>query len=194
MLSKFGLILMGAIASLALAAPAFAQTVTFEQREEADGSTTLVHEILVPAPPADVWEAISTPQGWTTWAVPLAWTDPAATDFMETAYDPGAEIGDPGNIRQQILEQVPGSTFVFRTVKAPEGFPHAATYYRVTSEFALSLQDGDTLVRLTTRGYAPGEAGAQLVGFFTEGNAVSLGDLYRRFSVGPKDWAASAAE
>jgi len=194
MVREFTLIVMSVLGAAALAAPAVAQTVAFEQRVETDGTTTLVHEVQVPAAPEDVWQAVSTPHGWTTWAVPLAWIDPAAPDHMETAYDPAAAIGDPGNIRQQILAQTPGSSFTFRTVKAPAGFPHAESYYRVTSEFTLTPQAGNTLVRLTTRGYAPDEAGTELVGFFTEGNAVTLGELARRFAVGPKVWTPPAAD
>ena len=50
-----------------------------------------------------------------------------------------------------------------------------------------------TRVRLTGTGFADSDAGRQLLGFFREGNRVSLESLRQRFVSGPRDWSAAPA-
>ena len=154
-----------------------------------DGRHSLVHEAVVEAAPADVWQAISTAEGWRTWAVPVAWAP--APDLIETSYTPTARLGDPSTIQQRLVASVPGRILVFRTVRAPQGFPNFDTYAQVTSVFELEpAGERRTRVRLTGTGYADTEAGRQLLGFFREGNRVSIERLRQRFATGPLDWTA----
>lgn len=146
-----------------------------------DGTHILSHEVVVAAPPGDVWAAISTVEGWKSWAVPVAWA--SAPDLIETSYAPTARPGDPSTIRQQILLRLPERLMVFRTVKAPAGFPDFDTYAKVVSAFELEpAGEGRTRVRLTGSGYADDEAGRRLLGFFERGNAESLEALKARFA------------
>src|SRR5687768_7598140 len=93
-----------AAAALAASMPAHAQdVVTVDMRTEADGTATLVHELLVDAPAAQVWAAIATPEGWTTWAVPAAWWVEGEPDVLETSYDPADTPGSASTIRQRFL-------------------------------------------------------------------------------------------
>lgn len=171
-----------------------AQDVAISERREADGSVTLAHEILVDAPQAEVWAAISTPEGWRTWAVPVSWTAPDDPDSIEGSYTPAARPGDPTIIRQQFLARLPGRLLAFRTTRAPDGFPHFDTYRRVVTFFELEpLGERRTRVRLTGTGYADSEAGRALLGFFRGGNRVSLERLRDRFARGPLDWPAVLA-
>lgn len=151
----------------------------------------LVHETIVDAPAAAVWEAVSSAEGWRTWAVPVAWVPPGEPDVLETSYTATARPGDRSTIRQRFIARIPGRLVVFRTIKAPDGFPHFDTYRQVTSLFELEpLGERRTRVRLTGSGYADTEAGRQLLGFFREGNKVSLQRLRQRFETGPLDWNA----
>jgi uncharacterized protein YndB with AHSA1/START domain len=179
--------------ALAAAAPvpaeACRQPVSASARVEADGTHTLVHEVLVHAPHDQVWHAISTAEGWRSWATPVAWAP--QPDVIETSYAPGAQPGDPSTIRQQILRRVPRRLMAFRTVKAPQGFPNFDTYAKVTSLFELEAAGPRaTRVRLTSTGYADSEAGRALLGFFKKGNRASLETLRDRFRDGPRDWSA----
>lgn len=153
-----------------------------------DGSRTLVHELVVPAPPDQVYAAVTTPEGWTTWAVRNAWASTSDPDLMETSYVPGAAQGDARNIRQRYLLRVPNRLVAFRTVQAPTGFPHADDFYRVTHIIELEPAGAGTRVRLTGAGYPAGAAGDTLLGFFREGNRTSLEQLRTRFVSGPIDW------
>ena len=168
-----------------------APKITMTSERDSNGATTLVHEALVPAPAAEVWAAVDTAPGWTGWAVPVAWRD---ADLLETSYTASASRGDPTTIQQRILATVPQRLIVFRTVKAPAGFPHFDSFARVTHVIELEpAGENATRVRLTGTGYPDTDAGRQLLAFFTDGNRVSLERLQRRFTTGPIDWAAETA-
>lgn len=186
-------LLMGLL--LVISAPALAaDPITVSQRQAADGSHTLVHEVLVNAPVAAVWEAVSTAEGWKTWAAPAAWSPPNAPDVIETSYSPGARASSPATIKQQIVARVPEVLMVFRTVKAPAGFPDFETYAKVTSVLQLEpAGEGTTKVRLTGAGYAGTDAGRRLLSFFEKGNATTLASLRTRFTDGPIDWSNRGA-
>ena len=160
-----------------VAVPASAAT----RAQAPDGTHLMTHDVVVDAPPAEVWTAISTVEGWKSWAVPVAWA--SGPDLIETSYAPTAKPGDPSTIRQQILLRVPERLMVFRTVKAPAGFPDFDTYAKVVSAFELEpAGEGRTRVRLTGTGYADSDAGKRLLGFFESGNQASLDALKARFA------------
>lgn len=169
-------------------APAAASPVTVAATTGPDGARTLTHEILVPAAPDQVWQALTTTQGWTTWAVPLAREVPGKPDHFETSYNPQASPGGPDTIEHQWLARHAPHTASFRTTRTPAGFPHAEAYKQVVSTFTLTAEAGGTRVRLESKGYPAGPAGDALVGFFTEGNRMTLEGLAGRFRDGPVDW------
>ena len=176
---------------LAAAPIGSAAQVTSQRIVEADGTSSLVHEVVVAAPRAEVWTAISTADGWRSWAAPVMWADPADAEVMEGSYDPAASPGQPQTIRQRILMRIPGRLIAWRTIKAPTGFPDFETFARVRSVFELAEAGArQTRVRLTMVGYADTESGRHLLDFFDRGNAVSLDRLRRRFATGPIDWSA----
>lgn len=197
------------VALACLAAPAFAEpapaasaapaiagpAVRSERLAESDGTLTLVHEAVVDAPPAGVWQVISTVEGWKTWAVPVAWSDPSDPDVFETSYDPAAQPGQPQTIRQRVLARIPGRMMAFRTIKAPAGFADFDHFKNTLSVIELAPEgEGKTRVRLTGVGYPDTEAGHRLLGFFEQGNAATLEMLRRRFAEGPMDWAKELAK
>ncbi|WP_447760169.1 SRPBCC family protein [Sphingopyxis panaciterrae] len=183
---------LGLAAGLLFAAPgaALSEEVSVAKQVEADRTTTMVHEILVDATPAEVWTAISTAEGWMTWAVPVAWMSKDDPDLIEAAYDPASRPGAPDTIQQRFTERVPGRRLAFRTVKAPAGFPHWDDYRNVTSLFEIEPVGKGSRVRLTSRGYPDNAGGQALLAFFEGGNRMTLDNLRARFATGPIDWAA----
>jgi uncharacterized protein YndB with AHSA1/START domain len=166
------------------------EAVRMEEVSNPDGTRTLRHTLVVPAPPAEVYAAFSTPEGWRAWAVPNAWTVPGDADLLETSYTLGAAPGDPRHIRQRFLLRVPNRLVEWRTVQTPPGFPHAAEFQRVTTRVELEPAGSGTRVRLSGIGYPAGAAGDTLLAFFREGNRTTLEQLRARFVTGPIDWAA----
>lgn len=151
-----------------------------------DGTHTLVHEVVLAAPASQVWREISTAQGWTSWAVPVAWLD---GDLLETSYTPAAVRGDRTTIQQRISARIPGRLLVFNTVKAPAGFPNFDAFRQVTHMIELEpLGESRTRLRLSGAGYPDNEAGRHLLDFFRDGNRTSLERIRRRFVSGPIDW------
>ncbi|HEY6814461.1 MAG TPA: SRPBCC domain-containing protein [Croceibacterium sp.] len=184
------LVLAAAVSAGAAVPPA--DEVSITATTASDGTQVLVHETEVAAPVTQVWEAISTARGWTTWAVPVAWLE---GDLIETSYTPGAAPGDPSTIQQQILAREPGRRLVFRTIKAPEGFPHFDAYRQVVVTIELeTLGETATRVRLTSTGYPDSEAGRTLAGFFRDGNRSTLEQLRQRFVSGPIDWSTALGD
>lgn len=166
--------------------------VSISETRDGSGNLVLVHEVTVAATPAEVWEAIATPKGWTGWAVPVAWSE---GDILETSYTPTARPGDATNIKQQFTVRIPERLLAFRTVKAPEGFPNFDTFRRVDHVIELEpAGEGRTKIRLTGAGYPDTQAGRQLLAFFREGNRVSLERLRQRVEIGPVDWSRLAAK
>ena len=190
MMHRIAALMLLAVAISALGAPATAfQSVTEDVRSEADGTRSLTHSILVPATPAEVWAAISTVEGWKSWAVPTAWIAAERPAVIETSYNLDARPGDPMNIENEFAERVPERTLVFRTIKAPAGFPHFEALRQVTQTFELTPASGGTRVSLTGTGYGADDAGDALLAFFKGGNRVSLEMLRDRFASGPIDWS-----
>lgn len=158
---------------------------------ERNGSRTLVAEALVPAPVEKLWDAVTTAEGWKSWAVPMAWVSPTDPDLLETAYDPAAKPGAAGNIQQRFIARLPRRMLIFRTIKTPAGFPHAQAYMRVTNFLELEAQPGgSTRVRLSSTGYPAGAEGDALLGFFGKGNRITLDKLAARFGLEPLDFLA----
>ena len=183
--------MMTALALLAAAAPALAASVspvTEQVRSEADGTSSLSHAVVVPASPEQVWEAITTVDGWKSWAVPVAWIELARPQVIETSYNPAARPGDAMNIENEFTARVPVQRLVFHTIKAPAGFPHFDALRRVTHTFELAPEGSGTRVSLTGAGYTNDESGQAVLAFFKGGNRVSLEMLRDRFSSGPIDW------
>ena len=196
-MKHLGFLTWSVAAMLILLAPAPAasqSSVLVARHMEADGTHTLVHEVVVEAPAKEVWAAISTAEGWKTWAVPVAWVPPGQADILETSYNPAAKAGDAETIQQRFLVRIPGRLLAFRTVKAPAKFPHWDAYQRVSSVFELEpVGTARTKVRLTGVGYPDTPAGKQLVSFFERGNSASLEWLRTRFIEGPADWSKRLA-
>jgi uncharacterized protein YndB with AHSA1/START domain len=173
---------------LTFSAPSLAQDSAITIDTLADGSRAMSHELIIPAPAEQVWQAVGTVEGWGTWAVPLIRAVPG-TDRFETNYDPTAAQGAPSGIEQQwLVREAPGKV-VFRTTRTPAGFPHAAAYLGVVSTFTLTSQGPNaTRIRLTGTGYPAGPDGDALIGFFRSGNSIALRQLHTRFATGPLDW------
>lgn len=168
--------------ALFAAVPAYAQDRTVVEH---DGTRTLIVETWVPAPPAAIWPAISTAEGWKSWAVPGAWL---VGDLLETSYDPAAKPGDAANIQQRFVAALPGRILVFRTVRTPPGFPHARAFMGVTQFFELIPEGEGVRVRLSGTGYPAGAEGDALLGFFGTGNRTTLNALAARFGLAPLDF------
>jgi uncharacterized protein YndB with AHSA1/START domain len=188
-------------AVLALAAVARAQTpppspVATVLTAEADGTSTLDQRVVVNAPAEQVWQALTTSEGWRGWAAPFAAVDFRLGGFIETSYRLDAQAGSPENIRNQILAYQPKRMFAIRNVQAPPKAPFDVATFQSLHTIVLvePLTDRTTTVAFVQPGYRAGEPYDTVLKHFRWGNGWTLEQLKKRFDVGPVDWAKLAAE
>jgi len=159
---------------------------------KADGSRTIQLSTWLPAPPSEVYRTITTPEGWKTWAVPVAFGESRVGGLMETSYNPAAKPGDPGNIVQEFLTLTPERRASFRTTKTPEGFPNADLYMKTVTIIDLAPERAGTRLTFTHEGFGTEPGFAQLYDFFLKGDVQTLEQLRKRFETGPIDFTASS--
>ena len=166
---------------LAMAQPEPA--LRLEERVAADGARTQVFTFDVAAPREEVWTALTTAEGWTRWAVPVAWQTSSNPLVIVTSYDPKATPESDKTIKQQFNRLEPPSSLSFRTVKAPAGFPGFDTYRNVVTTFTLATaSSGGTSVTFETGPFPDTEEGRRLYAFFKDGNRSTLEQLARLLS------------
>jgi uncharacterized protein YndB with AHSA1/START domain len=189
-------ILLFLTVALASVAPAAAGQVADTSYKAADGTRVLRHDVVVPASTAEVYTALTTAEGWRTWAVPFAVLTPAfgAGAILETSYNPNAKPGEATNIKNRVLAYIPERMFAFQAVQAPAGFKHAELLAHIFTVAELERVGAKrTRVRLSMLGYGQGPAFDELYGFFAKGNAWTMEKLAERFEKGPIDWAKAKA-
>jgi uncharacterized protein YndB with AHSA1/START domain len=189
------LLLVLAGAGLGVGAAA-ASGVIDESRAEADGTRTLALAIEVPASASEVWTAMTTADGWRSWAAPVASVDFRLGGIIESSYDPAAAPGAPGNIRNEIVAFVPQRMYAIRNVQAPPKTPFDVPTFQSLHTVVLIEPVGPARTRVSTiqPGYRNGEPWDTVYRHFAWGNAWTLEQLKTRFEQGPIDWKKRAAE
>ena len=181
------LIVLAAALTILAGGPAAAQTagpVEDTSSVEPNGHRIIQLSVEVPAPPSEVWSALTTSEGWRRLGVSFAQVDFRTGGVIETGYGPDAAAGAPGNIRNQIVAYVPGRMLAIRNIQAPPAFPHAAEFAGTATVMELDpAADGRTTrVTLTATGFAPGPAYDELHAFFLRGNGLTLEALRDSFA------------
>jgi uncharacterized protein YndB with AHSA1/START domain len=181
-------------ATPALAAPDI-QVVDTSFRDDAGHRVQQLH-VDVDAPVAKVWAAFTTDAGFTSWAAPVAHVTLGNDGMIEASYRITSKIGDPDNIRNQIVAYIPGHLLVIHNVHAPKNGPfkpEVIDKIRTIMEFQ-DLGNGRTRVTESGVGYGESADFDSMYEHFRSGNAEEFGDLARSFVTGPVDWTAEAAQ
>ena len=195
-------IILMALAVTAIAVPCAAAEpswrdfpgVTNSSFVEPSGDRSLQLSIDVPAPQQAVFDALTTSDGFRSWAAPVARVDLRIGGEIESNYDAAAKLGQPGNIHNRILAYVAPRLLVIRNVQAPPGFADPELFAKTVTTIELArLDDSHTRVTLTNSGYGPGPGFDRLYRHFEWGDAYTLAELRRRFETGPTDWSKAPA-
>lgn len=149
---------------------------------EASGAKVLRLSIDVPAPPAEVWKAWTTAEGWKSFAVRNAVVDFRIGGVIETNYAESFTPGAPGNIENVVVAYVPERMLTIQNRKAPAGFANPAEFQQTVTVIELEPVAGGTRVTLSGVGFRPEPAFDDLYGMFAVGNAWTLEKLYERFA------------
>lgn len=173
-------------ALLVPAAPALAQTRSFDQGHVHVTTSTdpkrLDFAVTVPAGIDQVWTAFTTSAGMTAWIAPQATVDPVPGGKWEVSFGPGTSTGG-GTI---VLVQ-PKSLLAISAM-APDQFP-TVRRERTTAVFSFEPAGPNaTTVRLAQTGWKQGDEWDKAFAYLADGNAQLLELLYHRFAVGPVAW------
>jgi uncharacterized protein YndB with AHSA1/START domain len=188
------------LAALMIASPALAAQqpvkITDTSFRDADGHRVQQLKVDIDAPVAKVWAAFTTDTGFTSWAAPVAHVTLGNDGMIEASYLLTSKIGDPENIRNQIVAYVPEHLLVIHNVHVPKGGPfkqEVIDRIRTVMEFD-DLGDGRTRVIESGVGYGEGADFDSMYEHFRAGNAEEFASLAQSFVTGPVDWKAEAAE
>lgn len=163
---------------------------------EANGDRVIRLAVNVAASTNDVWRTFCTAEGWKSYAVAFAVVDMRIGGIIETSYKPDAKLGDPDNIKNQIVAYIPGRMLAIRCVQTPRDFKHKEEFFATATILEIAPRDGGgSRVTLTAVGFRPGEAYDELFKHFRWGDAYTLDKLRERFetaaAVAPKDTPAA---
>lgn len=148
-----------------------------------DGERVLELSVDVPAPLPEVWRAFTTGEGFARWAARIARVDLRVGGEYETSYDPKAQFGAPGNIRNQIVALVPLRLVVIRNVQAPPvtAFDVPTFQSLQTAVHFHAVGDRTTRVVLQNPGYRDGDKFDGVYRHFLMGNRWTLEKLRELF-------------
>ena len=184
-----------AVIFLLAATPVLGAAVTDTSFRAPDGSRVQQLELVVDAPVAKVWDAFATDAGFTSWAAPVAHVNLANDGVIEATYSLSGRIGDPENIRNQIVAFVPYRLIAFHNVHVPKGAPFKPEIISQIRTVVLfeDLGNGRTRVTESGVGYREGKDFDEMYEHFRSGNAEEFTALATYLTKGPVDWKAQAA-
>lgn len=185
-----------ALSVLLLAAPAAAAepVVKDTSYREPNGMRVQQTEMVVPVSPAKVWDAFMTDAGFMGWAAPVAHVTPGVDGMMEATYRLSGHIGDPDNIRNQIVAYVPLRMLAMHNVHVPKGAPFSQEFIDKIRTVVLidDLGNGSSRVTLSAVGYGEGKGFDDMFKHFSAGNAEEMASLAHYLLHGPVDWKKEA--
>lgn len=194
--SRLKQLLLFAILALPTAVPVVAEphkeypAVEDTSYVEKNGDRVIRLSVDVKTTPEAIWNALSTPEGWKSYAVAFAIMEMKVGGIIETSYSPKAQPGDPDNIKNEIVAYIPGRMMTIRCVQAPRNFKHKQEFFSTATVFEIvPLEAQKTRVVVTAVGYRPGEAFDDLFKKFRWGDAYTLEKLREHFE--PKPAAAA---
>jgi uncharacterized protein YndB with AHSA1/START domain len=151
--------------------------------------------MVVDAPASTVWKALTTDEGFKSWAAPVAHIELKNDGVIEASYSLASEIGDPDNIRNQIIAYVPERILVLHNVHVPKSSP-ADFALLGTIRTIIELVDlGHGRTRITQSGVGYGESADYdaLFKHFSAGNIEEFSLLAQSLAGHPVAWKAEAA-
>lgn len=160
-------------------------TVEDTSTAEPNGNRVIRLAIDVPAATNEIWQVLTTAEGWKSYAVAFAAVDMQIGGIIETSYKPDAKVGDPNNIKNEIVAYIPGRMLAIRCVQTPQDFAHKKEFFSTATIIEIAPQGpAKSRVTLTAVGYRPGEAYDTLFKHFRWGDAFTLDKLRARFETG----------
>jgi uncharacterized protein YndB with AHSA1/START domain len=162
------------------AAPASARDFEQVVGKAADGTRYYQDSLVIKAPVARLWGAFTDTAQYRAWGAKVSAIDFRIGGAIEASYDPAGHLGDPQNIKNQIIAYIPDRLLVFRNVQAPDRLPGKRAYGDTvkTLEFT-ALSPDTTRVTVSGMGFGQGADFDALYAFFSDGDGQMLTILKR---------------
>jgi len=139
---------------------------------------TLIHEMIIDAPLADVWAAFTVEEHITQWMVPMAEVDFHIGGTLRTNYKPDGVIGDENTIEHTFLAFEHERMLAMQVTKCPADFPFREEVKHMWSVMYFDPITPDrTYLRIAGIGYGTGGNWDRMRAFFKQGNAWELQQL-----------------
>jgi uncharacterized protein YndB with AHSA1/START domain len=139
--------------------------------------------VVVPANLDQVWQAMTTSEGLSTWLWAVSKVDLRLGGAWEADFPGGKTAG--GNILSFLPQEM-----LALSAMAPEEFPTVRRERTQAVFFFESVDPTHTRIRLSQIGWKSGDEWDRAFAYLAKGNARLLNALQRRFASGPTDWQA----
>lgn len=149
----------------------------------------LKFEIVIDAPPADVYNAWSTTEGIKTFFAPGGEVELKLFGKYHIYFFPEAPEGKRGAEDEKVISFEENKMISFTW-----GFPPSLPYLRANQKTIVNIrfegtEDGNTLMKFIQSGWGEGDEWRKGYEYFTEAwGEVVLPRLKKRFEEGPVDW------
>jgi uncharacterized protein YndB with AHSA1/START domain len=153
----------------------------------------IVKQVVVAAPLAQVWAAWTTREGVISFFAPEARIEPRPGGSFEVYFDPGAPAGLKGADGMRVLAVQPMKMLSF-TWNAPPHLPEARAQLTSVVVRLDAIDERTTRIALHHSGWGDGGEWDRAHAYFDRAWGGVLGNLKRRFEVGPFDWAPWLAQ
>lgn len=148
-----------------------------------DDASSLLHEGIVDAPLAKVWNVWSTSEGLRLWIAPHAEIDLRVGGLMRVNYNPDGQLGDPQTIVNTVLSFELKRMISIKVVKTPDDFPFPNAIAQMWSVIYFAAASANrTAFREVSLGFSSEEESQRMRAFFNNGNIATLSQLQRYFA------------
>lgn len=145
------------------------------------GDRILRTEAVIDASPADLWKALTTKEGWESWAVPIAEVEFRIGGTIRTNYDKDAGIGGKGTIVHYILAYEPERMLTTKFV-APGNAGWAKIAEATWTIYRLEpIELARTRLVITMAGWGQGKDWDTSYDHFKSGNELTIARLQKKF-------------
>jgi uncharacterized protein YndB with AHSA1/START domain len=149
---------------------------------QAAEDVSFVNEGVIPAPIEEVWNVLSTSEGYRVLGPALAEVDLRVGGTIRSRYRADGVLGDSETIENVILAYEPPTMMATRIQKPPASFPFKEAWKRPWTVLTLTpLDGGRTHMRATSLGYGTDEESLAMRRFFEAGNQQTIDTLRHHF-------------
>jgi uncharacterized protein YndB with AHSA1/START domain len=160
------------------------QTVRNTSTTTQNGERVLRIETIVPVSPGEVWQALTTTEGWKGWAAPVAEVDFRTGGTIFTHYDSNAKIGSSGTIQVAIVNYLEREMITLK-VKLTNQFPEKTRAEDQNLQEivqVIAIDSNHTKVVSSMVGWGTGKEWDDVYNFFAKGNQWSYQQLFNFLS------------